>query len=179
MKRLALTVAGVFAAMLAVCAAATAPEEAAAPQAPILSSEMSGADLVFFTGAARQTALLARLSELAKGRAVTPEVQAVAAGVWKEQTDAAARLKELAGREHVPLPEAPDGLGKKQLQTLAKLKGAKFDKSYLDALGDAQDLLETSLEAGAASMDKEIKAFAEAGLATLKEERERVKKLGM
>jgi len=39
--------------------------------------------------------------------------------------------------------------------------------------------LETSLEAGAGSTDKDIKALAEAGLATLKQERERVKKLGL
>ena len=51
---------------------------------------------MFFTGAAPQMALLARIADLAKKQAVTPEVQAEAATVSKEQTDAAARLKTLA-----------------------------------------------------------------------------------
>jgi len=178
MKRLALGAAALLAATLtALCAAG--PEEATPTPAPIVSTEISGSDLGFFTGAARQTALLVRVSGLAKRHAVTPEVQAVAAAVWQEQTDAAARLKKLAERKQAPLPEEPDGEGKKLLQTLGKLTGPKFDKSCLDALGDAQDALETSLEAGAASMDGEIKAFAVAGLGTLKQERQRVSRLGM
>ena len=163
----------------AVCALAKDAEYASPPATQILSTELSGSDLVFFARAARQTALLVRLSEMAKGRAATPEVQAVAAAAWKEQTEAAARLKELAGRKQVPLSEEPDGPARDLVRTLAILKGLKFDKSCLDALADAQDLLATALEAGAASTDRDIKAFAAADTGTLKAEKDRVRKLGL
>jgi predicted outer membrane protein len=175
MKRLALTAAVT---MLggALCAA---PEDATPTPAPILSTEMSGSDLGFFMGAARQAELLARLSELAKAHAVTPEVQALAAAVLKDQTDAAVKLKSLAERKHAPLGAEPDRARAQLVESLGKLKGPRFDKSYLDALGDAQDALETSLNAGAGSSDAEIKALAEADLATLKQEQDRVRKLGL
>jgi hypothetical protein len=181
MKRMTWIAAAVFATMAGavICRAAAGPEEATPAPREILSTEISGSDLAFLTGAAPRMALLARLSELAKKEAVTPEVQAEAAQTSKEQTEAAGRLAELAGRLHVPVAQEPDGPGRMVLQTLGKLKGVKFDKSYLDAQGDAQDSLETSLEAGAASTDETIKAFAEAGLETLKQERARVRKLGL
>ena len=155
-----------------------APEDAPRPEAPVLSTEISGRDLVFFTGMARETALVAGLSELAEKHAVTPEVQALAAAVDKDEAAARASLTALAGRKQVPVAVEPDGEGKKQLLALGKLKGPKFDKSYLDALADAQDEMEKSLEAGAASADGDIKAAAQAAQGTLKEERERVRKLG-
>jgi len=183
MNRLIHQTTGVFcAAMLtgaAVSAGAGGPEEAAPTPAPLLSTEISGSDLMFLTGAAPQMALLAELSDLAKKNAVTPEVQSEAATTWREQTDAAARLKALAGRVHVPVAAEPDDAGKQVLDALGKAKGMKFDKLFLDAQGDAQDQLEASLESGASSSDGEIKAFAQAGLGTLKQERERVRKLGL
>ena len=151
-------------------------EDATPPPARILSTEISGSDLEFLTGAGPEMALLARLAELAKKRAVTPEVRAEAAAVYTEQTDAIARLKELSGRLRVPLDTEPNGAGLKVLQAIGKLKGVKFDKAYLDAKEDA---LETIMEAGAGSSDAAIKAFAQAGLQILKLERERVRRLGL
>jgi predicted outer membrane protein len=169
-----------LAALLSVAnAAEPAPEEAPSPPAPILSTEISGSDLAFFTGAAREIAALTRLSALAKDRAVIPEVKAVADAIFNQQTDLGARLETLAASKQVPLAEELDGPGKAQLHSLDARKGPRFDKSFLDATSDAQDRLETSFEAGAGSSDKDIKAFAEAGLATLKQERDRVAKLGL
>ncbi|MGA3170758.1 MAG: DUF4142 domain-containing protein [Chthoniobacteraceae bacterium] len=171
----------IFLAMAGMCAAGLAqggPEYATPAPAAILSTEISGGDLVFFTGAGPETALIKEISALAEKRAVTPEVKALAIAVLKEQTDAAAQLSALAAARDVPIPQGPDGEGRKELATLAKMEGPRFDKSFLDALGDAQDLLETSLEAGAGSSDKEIKAYAEAGLERLKKERDGVRRLG-
>ena len=178
MKCIAMT-AGLVLALGCAAIHAAEPEDAPRPNAPILSSEMSGGDLSYFTGTARQTALLVALSSLAQKHAITPEVQALAASVGKDQTAAAASLKDLAARKNVPLRAEPDGTGKKQLQGLAKLKGPKFDKTYLDALADAQEQLETSLQAGTSSADEQVKASAQAGMEVLKREREAVRKLGM
>lgn len=161
----------------AVCMAA--PEDAPAPKAPILSTDLDGRDLAFFDGASHQTALVIRLSGLAVKHAVTPEVQQMAAAVGKEQAEAAGKLIALADQKHLPMAVEPDGQGRKQLDSIEKLAGAKFDKSYLNALGDAQDALAASLESGAASADKDIKQYAQTGIEILKQERERVKKLGM
>jgi len=154
-------------------------EDATPTPAPILSTEIGGRDLGFLMGAAPQIALLAGLADLAKSRAVTPEVQSEAATVSKEQTAAAAQLKDLAARDHVSLGGDPDDQGGKVLADLRKLDGVKFDKAFLDAQADAQDALETTLNGGATSSDQSIKTFATANLQTLKEERDRVRKLGL
>jgi len=160
-------------------AAAGDAEYAPPPPAPILSTDISGGDLLFLTSAARQINQAARLSGLAKNKAVTPEVQALAAAVWKEQSAAAARLKDLAARKHVPLQSEPDLPAKRELDALARLEGIRFDKACIDALGEAQALLETSLSAGAASSDKDIQAFAQANLGTLKQEQKQLSRLGI
>jgi predicted outer membrane protein len=178
MKRFTRTMALILGAM-AVCAMGKEIEDATPTPAPILTTDISGSDLAFFMGAGPQMALLARMCDLAKKQAVTPEVQAEAATASKEQADAGARLKALAAGKGVTVADEPDDQGKGILQALDQLKGVKFDKSFLDAQADAEDALETSLNAGAGSSDKEIKALAEAGLETLKQERERVKKLGL
>jgi len=179
MKLRALTV--IFLGMAATSAVGLAQggaEYATPTPAAILSTEISGGDLVFFTGAGPQTALMGELSALARKQAVTPEVKALAGTVFKEQTDAVAQLKALAAAKDVPMSQDLDREGRKVLLRLAKETGPRFDKSFLDALGDAQDLLETSLDAGAASSDKEIKAYADAGLEELKKERDGVRQLG-
>jgi predicted outer membrane protein len=174
MNRTTLIAAAAFATSLL----AAAPCRADAPP-PLITSDISGSDLDFFMGAARETALITRMSEMAKRDAVTPEVQSLAAIVAREQGDAAARLKDLAAHKAVQLPEEPDGAGRKELQTLGAMVGPRFDKSYLDALVEAQGSLDTSLQAGAASTDKDIKALAQKGQGTLKAERDQIRKLGM
>jgi predicted outer membrane protein len=154
-------------------------EDATPTPAPILSTEISGRDLGFFMGAAPEIALLMQLADLAKTHAVTPEVQAEAATVLKEQTAAAGQFKQLAERDHIPLSDSPDDAGGNVVADLRKLDGVKFDKAFLDALGDAQDGLETALNTGASSADPDIKSFATANLQTLKQERDRIRKLGL
>jgi len=166
-------------AMAAISAAARDIEDSTPTPFPIISTEISGSDLAFFTGAGPQMALLAQLSELAAKRAVAPEVQAEAAMLSKEQSAAAARLQQLAASKNVPLAADPDDPGKQVLQNLKKLDGVRFDKSFLDAQQDAQDALETSLQSGASSTDPDIKSLAEADLQTLKQERDRLRKLGL
>ena len=154
-------------------------EDATPTPAPILSTEISGSDLGFLMGAGSQFALLVHLADLAKTHAVTPEVKAEATTISKEQTAAAAQLKDIATRDNVPLADDPDDEGHKVLAALGKLDGVKFDKAFLDAQADAQDALETTLNGGASSTDANIKTFATANLQTLKLERDRVRKLGL
>lgn len=163
----------------AVFAATRDIEDATPAPLPILSTEISGSDLGFFMDSAPQLALLERLAELAEKRATTPEVKAEAALLRKDQTEAMGRLKELQASKNVPVMDEPDTAGKKVLQALGKLDGVRFDKAFLDAQGDADDALETSLAAGAASTDAEIKAFAQAESQTIKEEKDRVRQLGL
>ena len=159
--------------------ATAAPEDAKAPPMAIVTTEITGNDLAFFKGAAQETALLTQLCDLARAHSTTPEILSLTAGIGKDQSAAAAKLKELAAAKQIPLPTGPDGLGKKQLQSLARLKGARFEKGCIEAITDAQDALETSLTAGAASADKEIKDYSANGLQTLKTERSQLHKLGI
>jgi hypothetical protein len=170
----------IVAALLTVTAhSPAAPEDAKTPEAPILSSDLSGSDLTFFSDASRQILLIARISYIAKAHAVTPEIQSLAAAISTGQTASAARLKDLADRKSVPFGDEPNRADKALLKSLSNEKGAKLDKSYLDALSDAQSLLAASLQAGVASADSDIKSFAQAALDTLKQEQARVRKLGL
>jgi putative membrane protein len=162
----------------ALVCAIVAPACIAAPS-QILSTDLSGADLTFFSGASQQIALVAGLSAMARDRAITPEIKDLAAGIATDQAAAAAHLKDLATRKQVPIDAEVDGAGKKQLQSLSKLKGAKFDKTYLDLLSDALDNLQQSLDPGSASTDADIKSLAQSSLATVKQERDRLRKLGI
>jgi putative membrane protein len=163
----------------AVSATAADIEDATPTPAPILSTEISGSELGFLMDAGQQISLLVRLADLAKTRAVTPEVKAEAATVSKEQSPAAAQLKDLAASDHVPLSDGPGDDGGKVLATLRTLSGVKFDKAFIDALADAQDALGTALNTGATLSDPAMKAFAAANLQTLKVEGDRIRKLGL
>ncbi len=166
--------------LIAWAGARAATNEYATPTpAPILSTDMSGADLAFLTEAPPEVALVVELSALAKKHAVTPEVRDLAAGIFNQQTAAAESLKKLAATYQMPASQDPDPKGKRQLKAIAALKGVKFDKSYLDALSDAQDQLEAILEAGTTSQDKTIKAEADVEMAALKAQMDQVKKLGL
>jgi predicted outer membrane protein len=176
MNRLPILLAALLASAL-LCAAA--PEDGKSLPTPILSTELTGADLAYFTGAARQAALIIRLSDLAKSRAVTPEVQSLAAAVFNDQTAFSLRLQTLAARKQASLADASDHQAEQLLQTLSGLKGARLDKSYLDPLADAQDHLEPVLATAASSLDPDNKAAAQSALDTLKQERARVRKLGL
>lgn len=180
MIRLSLTAAAVFAVMLGATVCAAPGDDTRYPaRLKIWSTDISGGDLSFFTLGAHQMALLVRLCDLGRDKATTPEVQMIAVAVSKEQADALARLKELAAQKRVTLSDEPDGLGKKRLQALAKLTGPRFDKSLLEAMADARDMLETAFLAGTSSSDLAIKSVAQTDLATVKQERERARRLGI
>jgi putative membrane protein len=169
-------------AALALCtgmqAVAKDAEDATPTPAPIFSTDISGSDLGFLTGVAHDMALLTKISALASKQAATPEVQAEAATVVKDQTDAMTALQKLADGFHIPLDtELPAG-DARTVKSLKAQKGLKFDKAYLDAQADADHVLETSLTNGAASSDAGIKTFAQKSLAYLKQEEDRVRKLG-
>jgi hypothetical protein len=153
-------------------------EDATPTPAPILSTDISGSDLGFLTGAAHQMALLSKISELASKQAVTPQVQSEAAATMKEQTNAITALQKIAAGYHVPLDTELQDEDMRLLKSLEAEKGLKFDKDYLDAQTDANHALEATLTAGAASSDAGIKAFAQDGLSRLKQEQDRVRKLG-
>ena len=158
----------------ALCAAAPAKD---APPAALYSTEVSGGDLLFLTEAARTSALLIRLSNLARSHAVTPEVKDLAAAVETDQTAALAQIKAVAGHKQVPVSGAPDEAGLKLLRHAAEVKGAKFDKMYLDTVAEAQQELGAAFDGGAHSADPEIKAFAAAAQPALKKQAARVRQL--
>jgi hypothetical protein len=124
-------------------------------------------------------ALLVRLSELAKKRAVTPEVQAEAATVWKEQTDAAARLKSWrassmcrwrmsrTSREEAVADAGEDEWGEIR-QVVFGCAGGRAGCAGGESGG------------GSGVVGRRLsRRFAQAEMGMLKAERERVRKLGL
>jgi putative membrane protein len=154
-------------------------EDATPTPAPIISTELSGNDVTFLKDSPAQMALLIQLSQMADTRSVTPEVKALAATVLKDQTDTLAKLKDVAKQNGVSIDANPDKQGKKTIAKLSKLTGILFDKAFLDAQGDIDDALQTSLQAGTASSNADIKAAADSALTALKAERDQLRKLGI
>lgn len=167
---------------LAFCAAVSAGakdiEDATPKPPPLLTSDLSGSDLTCLTGAAHELEVLTTIAEMAGKHAVTPEVKAEAAAIAKEQAAALDTLKALAASLHVAVDTDLYGDDARLIETLEGINGVKFDKAYMDAQGETEQALETSLNAGAASADAGIKAFAQDGLARLKQEQDRARKLG-
>lgn len=145
--------------------------------AKLFSTEIDGGDLLFLSQAAPQNALVIELSKMAVRRAVTPEVKQLAAMVEKSQSQTATELKDLGAKKQVTVASIPDGAGRKLTQECAKLKGAKFDKKYLDLLSENEQVLVTTFGQGARSTDHDIQAFATANLALLKQQANEVKRL--
>jgi len=176
--RIKTAVCGAIMTCVAIGAGAKDVEDATPTPAPILSTEVSASDLSCLTGAAHYMALLTIMSGMADKHAVTPEVKAEAAAVAEEQKPAMESLEMLAGKLNVPLDAELNGVDTDALASIGTQKGLKFDKAFLDAQRDAEDALGTALTDGLNSTDANIKEFAKTGLTRLKQEQDRMRKLG-
>ena len=79
------------------------------------------------------------LGRLAKDHAASPEVKQFAQMMIDDHTKAGDQLKQIASTNSVPLDTKVDDKHKDLMDKLAKLRGADFDKEYMDAMVDGHE----------------------------------------
>jgi putative membrane protein len=134
MKRLigtsALTVA-----VLAAAAAQAQTSGAGAQQAPEKSGQAVSSDAHEFINKMASSGMAeVQLGKLATERAENADVKAFGQMMVKDHTQANNQLKKVASQLNVELPKALDPKHQQLHDRLAKLKGAEFDREYIQAM---------------------------------------------
>jgi len=120
----------------------------------------------------------AELGKLAVEKASRDDIKQFGQKMVDDYTKANDQLKEVAGKEKIPIPDAVDSKHQSRIDKLSKLSGGDFDKAYVkDQLKDHQtEVREFGAEAQNGS-DPNVKAFASTMLPTLQQHLELAKNL--
>jgi putative membrane protein len=130
-----------------------------------------GKDSATFASKAAQGGLAeVEMGRLAAQRAGDPEVKAFGERMVADHSKANAELKSVASKKGLQLPTDMNSEQKSEMDKLAKLSGAEFDKEYMSAMVDdhEEDVKEFETQAKDGN-DADIKTFAGKTLPTLQQ----------
>ena len=145
--------------MVAFCAIAMVPNPALA----------QNADQDFAMKAANGGKMEVELGRLAAKKGRHAAVKSFGRRMVTDHTVAGNKLKAIARRKSITLPQTLDADAKAKVDQLAPLNGAAFDRAYMDMMVMDHEEDVTLFEAEATSgSDAQLKAFAAATLPTLK-----------
>lgn len=117
-------------------------------------------------------------SKLALKNASAANVKEFAQTMVDDHSAANKELTGLAAKKNVSLPMALSDAKQKKFSDLSKLKGAEFDKAYVDCMADehkgAVDLLQKESEKG---NDVDLRSFAASKLPTIQHHYEMIKSI--
>ncbi|PWG82038.1 DUF4142 domain-containing protein [Pararcticibacter amylolyticus] len=101
------------------------------------------------------------LGKLAQENGVSQRVKDYGAMMVKDHTKANDELKALASAKNITLPATLDDQHQKHFEEMKKMKGADFDKHYMDMMvNDHVETINLFDDAAKNETDAEIKAFA-------------------
>jgi putative membrane protein len=125
-------------------------------------AKLPHADADFLKQAAQNGHAEVEGSQLALGKAVSPEVKAFAEKMVEEHTRSGEELKALAASKGVTVSDSSSIAQKAKLKLLSARDGASFDKHYADSLGlkAHQDTVKLFQKASDEAKDPDVKAFA-------------------
>jgi putative membrane protein len=140
-----------------------APDAASASDEPakLISSEMSGKDLQFFSSAVEAGRLQAYLVGLLQSKADSEQIKAVGAAFAATQEQENKQLSRLAALRGWTISSEPTAAQKIAGAELEKLTGSDFDKAVMDKVITASQQAVTAYEIAAQSGDAEIKNFSQ------------------
>ncbi len=138
----------------------------------------SSTDDHFVTKAAQGGMAEVELGKLAEQKASNPEVKKFAERMVNDHTKANEKLKEVAEKKGISLPQSLDAKDQATKQELSSLSGEQFDKAYMkDMVKDhTKDVSEFRQESTSAK-DPAIKNFASETLPTLESHLNEAKKI--
>lgn len=118
------------------------------------------------------------MAEVAQERAAREDVKEYAKHIEQDHEKANEKLKSIAERKNVELPDEPNKPHKQQKEQLSKLEGAAFDRAYLKAQVQAhQKTIKTFEQQARTAQDPEVKQYAQQALPTLREHLEQAQQL--
>jgi putative membrane protein len=135
-------------------------------------------DSSFFKNAAEGGISEVELGQLAQQKAANPSVKEFGAMMIKDHTAANDKLKALAARKQVSLPNSPSMMQQASKTKLKMLSGDSFDKSYVKGMIEDHkaDIKEFQKEASEGN-DPDAKAFAAATLPTLQKHLDKIQSI--
>ena len=124
----------------------------------------------FATDAAQGGMAEVEMGRLASERGTDPAVKEFGARMMADHSKANGELKSLAAKKGMQLPGDMNSSQKSELDKLAKLSGADFDKEYMSTMvSDHQTDVKEFETQSKNGNDADIKAFAGKTLPTLQE----------
>lgn len=118
-------------------------------------------DAKFMVNAANGGMLEVTLGKLAQQKASSPQVKEFGMMMVNDHSKANAELKTLAGTKVITLPAILSNDKQKDVDDMAKLSGAEFDKKYTEYMvKDHKEDIEEFKKEAQDGKDAEIKAFA-------------------
>lgn len=142
---------------------------------PIITSELGGRELSFLQKANEHSLVMQRLAELGKKNGATDPVRALADLLATTQGKEHDQLTALAITKGVTLSDP--GLPKKLQDALAATDAKTFDRVWLEEVSNLAKISIQNFSNGAGCADKDIKKFAEEGLALAQQKFDVVKKV--
>jgi putative membrane protein len=141
----------------------------AATQSPA-AAKLDRADRKFIEKAAVGGVTEVEMGKLGQEKASSGQVKQFAARMAQDHSKANDELKQLAQAKGVAVPETPDKAHKGDMDKLAKLSGAQFDRQYMaHMVDDHQKTVAEFKKASESAKDSEVKAFAAKTLPTLQD----------
>lgn len=122
----------------------------------------------FAVEAANGGMLEVALGQLAQKNGSSKRVKDFGAMLEKDHGEAGAKLKELAKRKDIVLPDSLSNDAQKHVEKLSKKTGRDFDKAYMDMMVDDHNKdIDKFKKASEDAKDADLKAFAAGTLPVL------------
>ena len=146
---------------LAVTAISGVAHAADDPMTTATGGKLDSGDRKFVTMAAISDMTEIKASELAQTKATSPAVKEYGTKMIADHEKSSTELKSITGTKSVTPPASIDKAHQKDLDKLAKLSGADFDKAYAKQMvSDHKDAVSLFEKEGKSGKDGDLQAFA-------------------
>ena len=145
------------------------PQVGEKPAGELITTDIGGRDLQFFSSAIESGLLVAYLGDLAKTRAESGAIKDVGSALANTQADENKQLVRLAALKGVTLSTEPPAQLPALTEELGKLTASNFDKACMDKIIATSKEAVTAYEGAVESKDADIKSFSEQMLPISKE----------
>lgn len=165
----------IIAAVLAVPTAGAALADDNKPGSSATASDRAMTKNVTADGFAKDAAVISKaeieLGQLALEKSENDDVKKFAQRMVTDHTSSSAKLKTVASKDNIALPESLDAEHKATKQKLSSLQGEEFDREYIKAMAKGHDKAVALFESASqsAQVPADLKQFASSTLPTLRE----------
>jgi putative membrane protein len=143
------------------------------------ASQLSSQDQKFIMDAAKGGMMEVELGRLAAQKASSADVKSFGQRMVDDHSKANSQLKSIASQKGVTLPTTLPADMRQEMDKMAKLSGAEFDKMYMSHMlkDHKKDVSEFEKQASKGD-DSSVKGFAQQTLPTLREHMQMAQSIG-